>query len=144
MSNLITDSRRAIQDALATAFPDAEIFPRRRTEGRNERDVPVICVWWPGWNEVAGKRSLANTRMHIRHYPPRSRQPDDGEVEDPEPLEQAAVDVAAALNGLDKVGDLAAGVAWHVDTATVNDDPAQWYAELTLIGWTLQLATGAA
>jgi hypothetical protein len=145
MSNLITDTRAAIQAYLATPFPPPIEIREGRFDGVNRDDFAKIHVWHPGVQTIpGGDRTLARPTLMLRYFPTLSKQPEAALPRSQDVLEQAEVDLLTAFAGKNRAGDFVANVAVSVAAAVLNDDPARWFVELTLSLLTLNPAMPAA
>lgn len=93
--NLITDWRTALVALLKEKFPAAELLSGERADGPS-RDKDRIAVFWPGMSE-SSEVSFANPRMTIRFWVKNPKTNVRSVPKDDEPLEQAAWDLAFAL-----------------------------------------------
>jgi len=95
MSNLISDWRTALVARLQTSFPDAEVLSGQRADDVS-RDKDRIAVFWPGTPE-ASEVNFVNPKMTIRYWAKRPKTTLKDVPHDDGPLEQAAWDLALAL-----------------------------------------------
>lgn len=143
MTNVITDWREAVQEHLASVFTDADVRGGRE-DSVNRRTNDVILVWWDGWSAMQRDISLANPKLKIRYMPSLSKQPPGETPYDRSTLEQAAADVAIAMEAKRKAGDFTDGVACYISDFAMNDSQAEWYVEFTVQGYAQNLAASPA
>jgi hypothetical protein len=138
--SIITLWRQALVAFLEEAFSDEDVEVISGPRSGVSRDKVRIAVFWPGWQEDSGNPNFARPTMKIRFWPDRSKQP-AADPKDPAPLEQAATDLMAALQTVQKPGDLVDGLYCRVATIVADDDPNEWGIEATLVSWTINPAT---
>jgi hypothetical protein len=143
MSLLITDWRKAVEAHLRTSFRDDEVVGGSR-DGVNQRNKRLIAVWWPGWEQLPRDISLASPTLMIRVFPAKSKLPKTENPRDPEPLEEAAVEIMVAMRPKQKVGDFVPALACGISRVVPVDTPEQWYVEATVTSFTFHLARNAA
>lgn len=143
MSNVITDVREAVEDHLRTALAGVTV-QSGRSDGVNRDDAARVSVWHPGYPVDLRNRTLARPTLIVRYFPTLSKQPEAASPRAQAVLEQAEADLLAAFGGMNRAGDFVDDVAVSVSGATLNDDPARWYVELTLVVLMLNLAQPAA
>jgi hypothetical protein len=143
VSNLITDWRVAVQEHLATSFPDADVRGGEEISV-NRRDKALICVWWPGWSAIPRDISLANPTLMIRYFPKRSKQPQTETPVDQSALEQAAVDLMVAMESKRKAGDFVENLACYLKDVVPNPAADRWCVNAIVQAYTLNLAASAA
>jgi hypothetical protein len=140
-SNLITDWRRALISELRSAYPQALVESKRRS-GVNKDAQARIAIFFDGYDEEAGRVSVARPQMMIRYWPPRS---DIETSDDPTELEQAAYDLVRLLEDRMKQVEIAVDDLWYfrVVSAQTDDDPTEWGVELRLVGFARNIAVPA-
>jgi hypothetical protein len=144
MSNVITQTREAIQTYLATPFPPPVAIDGGRADGVNRDPFPKIRIWHPSYAPQASSRTLAKPTLTLRYFPPLSKQPSATTPRDQEALEQAEVDLLTAFADKNRAGDFVANVAVSVTTCVLNDDADRWYVEMTLTALMQNIAQQAA
>lgn len=144
MSNVITDTREAIQTYLATPFPAPIEIREGRADGVNRDSFAKIHIWHPGYAIPPSDQTLARPILTLRYFPTLSKQPETASPRSQDTLEQAECDLLAAFAGKNRAGDFVNDVAVKVTAAVLNDDPARWYVEVTLQMLILNLAQAAA
>lgn len=145
VSNVITDTREAIQTYLAglSAFDDMSI-DGGRLDGVNRENIGKVRIWHPGYPVDQSNRTQAKPTLILRYFPALSKQPPEKSPRDQAALEQAEVDLLTAFAGKNRAGDFTDNVAVAVTACTLNDDPSRWYVEMTLTMLMLNIAQPAA
>lgn len=144
MSNVITDTREAIQTYLAGPFPSPVQIQEGRQDGVNRDPFPKIRIWHPGYAIPPSDQTLARPTLTLRYFPTMSKQPEATVPRSQEDLEQAECDLLSAFASKNRAGDFVANVAVKVTASVLNDDPDRWYVEVTLQLLMLNLAMPAA
>jgi len=135
--SLLTPWRQAVVAFLEEAFPEAEVTSGPRSGV--SRDLDRISVFWPIWKEDANP-NYARPTLIVRFWPARSKQPVEN-PDDPTALEQAADELLAAFETVQKPGQLVDGLYCRLVDVTPDYDPNEWGLEGTLAAWTLNPAT---
>lgn len=145
MSNILTDTREAIQTYLGTqdAF-DGMSIDGGRLDGVNREPVAKVRIWHPSYPIPPSNRTIAKPTLILRYFPPLGKNPPDKSPRDQEPLEQAEVDLLTAFSGKNRTGDFLAEVSVSVTSCVLNDEPAKWYVEMVLTMVILNIAQTAA
>lgn len=135
MANVVTDWRDYMIDALAAAFPEAEVKAGRRVGVSRDRDrIVVFAAPWL----TDTPTEIARPTMLVRYWKRRPKT-QTGDV-DPAELEQAKVDLLVALRAIQALPGLDRPWYFIVDRAEVDEDPEEWGVECLLVGYTANVA----
>lgn len=140
MSNLITDWRTQLISHLATSFPNAVIEPGPRPTASPSRDKDRISVFSPGFGE-ASDVNFANPLMTVRYWVKDPKMLLKPVPRDDTPLEQAAWDLAQALQSVQTTLD--PGQRYYFRLTSVVIDREEYGCEAQLLMWTINPATVA-
>ena len=153
MANLITDWREAVQAHLADYFAgltpavDVDVVGGRRPKDGDtavsKRQKPLLCVFFPGsgYQEISRDTSLAQPSLTIRMFPIRSELPRSSAPADPEPVEEACVHLISAFpRDTQAAGYFVSNLSCRLTGVLPFDAPEDWYAEATLLAYTLRAA----
>lgn len=139
MSNILTDWRRALIAHLAANLQAGDWDVRSGERDGPVKDRQLAVVFVPAITE-AGDVLFASPPMIIRAWIPRSKQPKPELPQDPEPLEQLAVDLMTCLEPVQ--ASLLASLYFRV--ASVEIDYDDWGVQATLASFTLNPASDGA
>lgn len=104
---------------------------------RDDRDL--VCVWWPGWDELSRDTALAQPQLTLRYFPKRSVQPADQTPVDPSPLTDAAdVLLGYFTRATEGVGFFTSGLACRLTSLRPSYAKDVWRVEGTLVAYTLR------
>lgn len=140
MSNLLTDWRTSLIAHLETAFPAAVVEAGPRPTKSPSRDVDRISVFTPGFGE-AGDVNFANPLMTIRYWVKDPKTLLKPVPMDDSPLEQAAWDLATALQAVQTTLD--AQQRYYFRLVSVVIDREEYGCQAQLLMWTTNPATVA-
>jgi hypothetical protein len=132
--NLLTDWREKLVAHLKTSFPDVDVESGERDGTSRNKDL--ICVFWPGL-AAAGNVNFAQPRMTIRFWRKRPKTALKDVPHDDGPLEQAAWDLALALQPV--LTTLDQRLYFEVQTILPVRD--EYAIEAQLLAWTANPAT---
>lgn len=116
------------------------VVPGERDKAwRDDKDL--VCVWWPGWDELTRDIALAQPTLTLRYFPRRSIQPDEQTPDDPTPISDAG-DVLLEFfsRSTEAVGYFTAGLSSRLASLRPNYDKDIWRVEGTLVAYTLGAA----
>ena len=130
--NLLTDWRLALKEILHDTFPAARIYNGERPS-KLSRDQMAICVFVPTMTEWSPDANMAQPEMTIRIWCAKPRNQQDSPP-DPAPIEQAIMDLAAALQAV--LATLGAGPDFFKVVSIVPDYLDEYGLEANLVGWT--------
>lgn len=136
--SLVSDWRAAVQEHLATSFPRATVVGGERTEGVSKREKDLICVWFPGWNVIESDTTLAQPTLLIRMFPKKSPLDRRSVPDDPQPLEDAAMELVRAFPRATQVGGFfVANLSCRLTTCVPDYAPENWQVNATLLAYTI-------
>jgi hypothetical protein len=134
MSNVITDSRKAIMAKLLSDLTATNGLPFTVVAGTRDgvsRDRNIACVFAPPL-KINGNVNFANPAMVVRAWVKQPKPPKATSPQDPEPVEQLQIDLLRVLGEIVLPAGL--NIYWIVDEITT--DYADWGVQATLRGWT--------
>lgn len=139
MANVVSDFRKALIAHLADSFPDVEVRSGRRAGVSRDRDR--IHVFFDRWEVDQARVVVGRPIMLVRYWKARSEVPPSDWPVDPEELEQASIDLLAALRTAQELPTLIRPWYFQVSYVRVDDDPEEWGVEAQLVGYTANLGT---
>lgn len=139
MANIITEFRQALMTQLAESFREADVRAGRRDGVSRDRDR--IHVFFDRWEILADHYQVARPVMLVRYWKARSEVPQSDWPVDPEPLEQASVDLLAALRAVQELPTLTRPWYFNIDYVRIDDDPEEWGVEARLLAFTANVGT---
>ncbi|MCS7007852.1 MAG: hypothetical protein RMM28_10290 [Thermoleophilia bacterium] len=131
-TNILTAWRQAVVELLEEKFPDFTVYSGFR-EGQH-RDMSVISVFSPGIAERAQNVQVAELRLLVRAWPKVVPAAGGERPLDPEPLEDLALRLEAALRGAQTTLASANGV-WFSRLQQVQIDYEEWGCQAQLTAW---------
>ena len=129
--NLLTDWRVDVKAALKVSFPTARVYDGERPAAQLARDATIICVFSGGMTAWGQDVLMAQPTMTIRLW---CAQPLSS-VEfpaDPQPVEQAVIDLANCLKPLQVTTD----GPDYFQVREIRADYQEYGCEALLVGWT--------
>lgn len=131
MANIVTDWRNALKAHLVTQYPTAEVENGARSG--TSRDKDRIAVFWPGFNEQAGRVQVGETSLVIRYWPKNPKVRDAGSPLNPAELESAGMLLADFLQT--KQTAYSAQGVWFCRLVRCEPDydPDEWGVEAVVV-----------
>jgi hypothetical protein len=133
MANIVSDVCDQLAADLALAFPRCDVSRGARTGYAVDR--AKACVFWPGFNELGSAVVVGQYQIIVRYWPVTAKLRNDAPagVRDPSELEQAALDLAAFLQG--KQTAYSDAGAWFIRMQGVQPDydPEEWGVEARIV-----------